>query len=74
MRILTDEDVAEVRALWASGRFKQWELSDLFDVELRYLKKVLYYEVRCNVPDLDDVVRRPKRKYNKSVLVASKVS
>ena len=59
--VLTNEDVQEVRALWASREYKMWELAEIFCVEQRYLAKVLYYEVRCNVPDLPGVIRREKR-------------
>ena len=59
--VLTDEDVAEVRALWAAREYKMWELAEMFAVDQRYLAKVLYYEVRCNVPDLPGVIRREKR-------------
>jgi len=61
--VLTDEDVQEVRALWATRNYKLWELADIFCVDKRYLTKVLYYEVRCNVPDPEGFVRREKRSW-----------
>ena len=65
--VLTDEDVQEVRAMFAARTHSLKDLSIIFDCDYRYLHKVVHYEVRANVPDLEGMVRRPKRTWQRKV-------
>lgn len=64
--LLTDDDVAEVRELFHVHQSTLIDLSRIYQVDYRYLHKVVWYEVRTQVPDLPGVIRRHKRTYNKS--------
>jgi len=65
--VLTNQDVQEVRALWAGRQHSLKDLSVIFECDYRYLHKVVHYQVRANVPDLEGMVRRPKRKWTRKV-------
>ena len=65
--VLTNEDVQEVRALWAARQHTLKDLSIIFECDMRYLHKVVHYEVRTNVPDLEGMVRRNKRSWTRKV-------
>ena len=65
--VLTDEDVQEVRALWSEYSHSLKDLSIIFDCDYRYLHKVVHYEVRANVPDIEGMVRRPKRTWQRKL-------
>jgi len=65
--VLTNQDVQEVRALWAGRQHSLKDLSVIFECDYRYLHKVVHYQVRANVPDLDGIERRPKRKWTRKV-------
>ena len=68
---LTDEDIQEIRCMYSERTHSLVDLAIIFESDARYLHKVVHYEVRANVPDVLGFVRRPKRKYNKTVLVAA---
>ena len=68
---LTDEDIQEIRCMYSERTHSLVDLAIIFESDARYLHKVVHYEVRANVPDVEGFVRRPKRKYKKTVLVAA---
>jgi hypothetical protein len=68
---LTPEDIQEIRCMYSERTHSLVDLAIIFESDARYLHKVVHYEVRANVPDVEGFVRRPKRKYNKTVLVAA---
>jgi len=68
---LTPEDIQEIRCQYSERLHSLVDLALIYNSDARYLHKVVHYEVRVNVPDAEGYVRRPKRKYNKTVLVAA---
>lgn len=68
---LTPEDIQEIRCQFSERLHSLVDLALIYNTDARYLHKVVHYEVRTNVPDAEGYVRRHKRKYNKTTVVAA---
>ena len=62
---LTPEDIQEIRCSYSERVHSLVDLALIYNTDARYLHKVVHYEVRTNVPDVEGMIRRPKRAYKK---------
>ena len=62
---LTNEDIQEIRCSYSERVHSLVDLALIYNTDARYLHKVVHYEVRTNVPDVDGMTRRPKRAYRR---------